>query len=408
MPKDREMSYEIDSKRWMYVALILAIVVLGNSVVMFYMVFGPAPDTSELSEQIKNLETQIGSLDAQIRSLNTRLENRVYLNQSGNELLTRIYNLTRASVVLIQNRKQSSQGIVAQAIGSGFIYRVDDQAQYIVTNNHVVEGASELLVTLEGGDSTKATIVGRDPYSDLAVVKLSKSMPWLRPLALGNSSALQVGETVIAIGSPFGLSGTMTSGIVSQVGRDLDAAGGYKIVDVVQLDAAINPGNSGGPLVNLLGEVVGMNTAIISESGSSSGVGFAIPSDTITREAPILIAAGSYRHPYLGISGVDVNLDIAEAAKLNVTWGFLIGTVVTNSPAAQAGVRGGNRDVTVLEQTVRVGGDLLVGVDGLAVKRLNDLSVYMERNKQPGDKVTLTIIRGNQKLFLTVTLGVRP
>ena len=403
------MSYETDSKRWMYVALLLAIVVLGNSVVMFYTIFGPAPDTSELSEQIKNLETQIRNFDTQIRALNTRLENRVYLNQSGSELLKGIYNLTRASVVLIQNRvRQTGGALVPQALGSGFVYRVDDQAQYIVTNNHVVEGASELLVTLEGGDSTKAAIVGRDPYSDLAVIKLSKSMPWLKPLALGSSSALQVGETVVALGSPFGLSGTMTSGIVSQVGRDLDALGGYKIVDVIQLDAAINPGNSGGPLVNLLGEVVGMNTAIISESGTSSGIGFAIPSDTIAREAPIIIAAGSYKHPYLGISGVDVNLDIAEAAKLNVTWGFLIGTVVTNSPAAQAGVRAGNRDITVLDQTVRIGGDLLVGVDGLVVKRLNDLSVYMERNKRPGDKVTLTIIREGQKLFLDVTLGVRP
>lgn len=403
------MSYEMESKRWMYVALILAIVILGNSVVMFYTVLRPVSDTGELSKQIRNLETQIKNLDTQIRDLNTRLENRVYLNQSGTELLRRIYNLTRASVVLIQNRvRQIGGALVPQALGSGFVYSVNDQAQYIVTNNHVVEGASELLVTFERGNSTRATIIGTDPYSDLAVVKLSTNMPWLRPLALGNSSALQVGETVVALGSPFGLSGTMTSGIISQVGRDLEATGGYKIVDVIQLDAAINPGNSGGPLVNLLGEVVGMNTAIISESGSSSGVGFAIPSDTIAREAPLIIATGSYKHPYLGISGVDVNLDIAEAAKLNVTWGFLIGTVASNSPAAQAGIRGGNRDVTVLGQTVRIGGDIIVGIDGTVVKQLNDLSVYMERNKRPGDRVTLTIIRGNQKLFIGVTIGVRP
>jgi len=385
----------------MYVALLLGIVVLGNSFVMFYTVLNPVSNTSELSEQIRNLE-------AQIQALNIRLENRFYLNQSGNEVLTKIYNLTRASVVLIQNRKQTLTGLVTQSLGSGFVYRVDNEAQYIITNNHVVEDASELLVTFEDGNNTKATIVGTDPYSDLAVIKLSTNMPWIKPLALGNSSALQVGERVVAIGSPFGLSGTMTSGIVSQVGRDLDAPGNYKIVDVIQLDAAINPGNSGGPLVNLLGEVVGMNTAIISESGTSSGVGFAIPSDTIAREAPNLIATGTYKHPYLGVSGVDVNLDIKEAANLNVSYGFLVGTVAFNSPAAQAGIKGGNKDVTVLGQTVRIGGDLIVGVDDLIVKRLNDLSVYMERNKRPNDTVTLTIIRSGQKLFISVTLGERP
>jgi len=402
------MSYETDSKRWMYVALLLAIVVLGNSVVMFYTILRPVSDTRELLEQIRSLETQI-------RALNTRLENRVYLNQSGNELLTRIYNLTKYSVVLIETRIKPLIGdITPKSLASGFVYRVDDEAQYIVTNYHVVDGANDFLITFADGNSSKAMVVGTDIYSDLAVVKLTTNMPWLKPLALGNSTALQVGETVVAIGNPFGLSGTMTSGIVSQVGRDLDAPGNYKIVDVIQLDAAINPGNSGGPLVNLLGEVVGMNTAIISESGTSSGVGFAIPSDTIAREAPVLIATynppnlGTYKHTYLGISGVDVDLDIKEAANLNVSWGFLIGTVVSGSPAAQAGIRGGNRDVTVLGQTVRIGGDLLVGVDGLTVRRLNDLSVYLERNKRPGDRVTLTIIRGNQKLFIDVTLGERP
>lgn len=394
------MSYETESKRWMYVALLLGIVILGNSFVMFYTVLRPSTDVKQLANQLSNLESQI-------RSLNTRLENRVLLNQSGNELLPKIYNLTRSSVLLIDNRQQTSQGLVTQSLGSGFVYRVDSQNQYVVTNNHVVDGASELLVTFDGGNSTKATVIGTDPFSDLAIIRLSTSMPWLKALALGNSSALKVGERVLAIGSPFGLSGTMTSGIVSQLQRDLDTTGNYKIVDVIQLDAAINPGNSGGPLMNLLGEVVGMNTAILSESGTSSGVGFAIPSDTISREAPDLIANGNYKHPYLGISGNDVNYDIAQAANLNVTWGFLIASVSLNSPAAQAGIRGGNTDVTVLGQIVKVGGDLIVGVDCHIVRRLDDLSVYMERNKKPGDKVVLTIIRGNEKQYPIVTLGTR-
>lgn len=396
------MAYETESKHWMYVAFILGIVILGNSFVMFYTALGPSTDIKQLSNQLSNL-------DSQIRSLNTRLENRVFLNQSGNELLSKIYNLTRNSVVLIQNRQQTSQGLVTHSIGSGFVYRVDNQNQYVMTNNHVVDEASELLVTFEGGNSTVATVIGTDHYSDLAIIRLSTSMPWLKALALGNSSALQVGERVLAIGCPFGLGGTMTSGIVSQLQRDLDTTGNYKIVDVIQIDVAINPGNSGGPLMNLLGEVVGMNTAILSQSGTSSGVGFAIPSDTISREAPYLITNGSYEHPYLGISGVDVNYDIVQpqAANLNVTWGFLIASVTLYSPAAQAGIRGGNTDVTVLGQIVRVGGDLIVGVDGHLVRRLNDLSVYMERNKRPGDKVVLTIIRENQKQYPIVTLGTR-
>jgi S1-C subfamily serine protease len=396
------MSEEIESRRWMYVSLILALVILGNSFVMFYTMLRPqSSNNSQLAQQINDLETQI-------RALNTRLDNRFYLNESGNEVLARIYNLTRASVVLIENRLQTAQGLIPQSLGSGFVYSVNSQAQYLVTNNHVVEGATELLVTFEDGNSSKATIAGTDIYSDLAVIKLSTNMPWIKPLALGNSSELQVGETVVAMGSPFGLSGTMTSGIVSQTGRDLDSTGNYRIVDVIQLDAAINPGNSGGPLLNILGEVVGMNTAIISESNTSSGIGFAIPSDTIAREASDLIATGTYQHPYLGIAGTDNSLDIAGAASLNVTYGFLVGSVTPSSPAAQAGIKAGNSVITVLGQTVTIGGDLIIGVDGHIVKRLDDLSVYLERNKKPGDRISLSVIRGSQKLFISLTLGQRP
>ena len=223
------MSSGTDQKYWMYIALLLGIVILGNSYVMFYTVFRPATDNKELLDEIRNLETQI-------QSLNIRINNRVLINQSGNDLSTKIYDLTRGSVVLIQNRVQTLQGLTPQSLGSGFIYSVNNQDQYVVTNYHVIEGASDILITFESGNSTKASIVGTDQYSDLAVLKLSTSMPWLKALALANSSDLKVGERVLAIGSPFGLSGTMTSGIVSQVQRDLDAPGNYKIVDVIQLD----------------------------------------------------------------------------------------------------------------------------------------------------------------------------
>ncbi len=395
------MAYQAASNRWIYVALVLGIVVLGNSFAMFLVVLQPSNNMKTLTEQIANLETQIKALNTQRRDL-------VYLNQSGNELVTRIYDLTRVSVVRIENRQRTAQGLVPYSLGSGFVYRVDDQAQYIVTNNHVVEGASSLLVSFESGNSSEATTVGTDPYSDLAVIRLNTNMPWLSAVPLGNSSILEVGERVLAIGSPFGLSGTMTSGIVSQLQRDIDATGNYKIVDIIQIDAAINPGNSGGPLMNLLGEVVGMNTAILTDSGTSSGVGFAIPSDTISREVPDLISTGSYSHPYLGVSGTDVTYDIAQAANLNVTYGFLVGSVAFNSPMAQAGIQGGTRSVPVLGQTVTVGGDLVVAIDGHRVTQLDDISVYLERNERPGDKVTFTVIRGNQKIFPAVTLGTRP
>lgn len=392
---------EIDSKHWMYISLLLGIMVLANSAMMFYSSLTPSPD-------LKQLQDQIASLQAEISDLSSKLGGTVYINQSDNALIPSIYDATIGSIAVIENRLQTAQGLEAHALGSGFVYLVDNKNQYLVTNNHVVENASDILVTFGDGNSSKATVVGTDVYSDLALIKLSTNMYWLKELPLGNSPDLIVGQTVLALGSPFGLSGTLTSGIVSQLGRDLDTDGNYRIVDVIQLDAAINPGNSGGPLLNLDGEVVGMNTAIISATDTSSGVGFAIPSDTIRREAPSLIANGTYNHPYLGVLGVDLDYDIGVAAGLNVTYGFLVGGATSGGPADLAGIRGGNRDVNVLGQVVKIGGDLIVGVNGLKVKQLDDLSAYLERNCAPGDNVVLTIIRGNQKLFITLTLGVRP
>jgi S1-C subfamily serine protease len=225
------------------------------------------------------------------------------------------------------------------------------------------------------------------------------------PLPLGNSSDLAVGESIVAIGNPFGLSNTMTSGIVSQLGRDLDAPGGYNIVDVIQLDAAINPGNSGGPLLNLRGEVVGINTAIVSES---QGVGFAIPSDTVKRELPSLIQEGEYKHPWLGVSIYEVNPDLAEAIGLNYTWGVLIVSVTQGGPAINAGLKGGDRVITVRGEQVMVGGDVIIGIDDFQVKKLSDVSYYTERNKRPGDLMTLEIIRDDQKMNIPLVLGERP
>ena len=258
------------------------------------MLSGPGAQFGELDSRTADLEkantaltNQVESLQEEIRSLNAQLKSLTFSNGSNN-LLVGLYKRIADSVVLMKNRIMYRGFLVPQSLGSGVVYSSDG---YIVTNNHVIEGASELAVAFLDGNASKATVVGTDSYSDLAIIKLTESLPWLFPLPLGNSSMLQVGETVVAIGSPFGLGSTMTSGIISQVDRELETTGGYKILDVIQHDVSINPGNSGGPLLNLKGEVVGINTAIASSSGSYSGVGFAIPSDTVSREASELIAS---------------------------------------------------------------------------------------------------------------------
>jgi S1-C subfamily serine protease len=258
------------------------------------------------------------------------------------------------------------------------------------------------------GSITKSSIVGEDLYSDLAVIKVDTDASTLYPVILGNSSELTVGESIVAIGNPFGLSDTMTAGIVSQLGRELSAPGGYVIVDVVQVDAAINPGNSGGPLVNMNGEVVGVNTAIVSESGTFAGIGFAIPSETVRRELPSLIQTGRYSHPWIGISGIDVTVGIAEEMELEEVQGFLIIDVVADSPADDANLKGGDRTVILGGQEVIVGGDVIIGVDGLNVRNLNDLVVYIERNKHPGDAISLKIIRDGSEMTKSLWLGSRP
>lgn len=348
------------------------------------------------------LETQLYSLSQDIYRLRTQLSLQKYLNASEFMVLPQIYNETMFSVVMIKVKTPSGYGQ-----GSGFVY---DKSGYIITNNHVVEDAIEIEVTFVDGTIVPATLVGRDPYSDLAVIRVKVDPDLLHPLPLGNSSDLMVGETVIAIGNPYGLSNSMSVGIVSQVGRELSAPGGYIIVDVIQTDAAINPGNSGGPMLNLRGEVVGMNTAILTRTGEWSGIGFAIPSDTIKRELPSLIENGSYEHPYLGVTGTDLTPDLAEAMGLpNTTRGALIIEVKKGGPS-DGKLWGGNRWATIAGETIKVGGDVIIAIDGQTIKSFYDLVLYLERNKRPGDEVIFTVIRRGQvkPILVTVKLGVRP
>jgi S1-C subfamily serine protease len=323
------------------------------------------------------------------------------MTASGGELTPpQIFKQVEESVVSIS---VTLPGGSAQ--GSGFLF--DDKGD-IVTNNHVVEGATSIDVTFLDGTTVSAELVGSDAYADLAVVKVDSSSRQLKPMRLGDSDKLEIGDQVLAIGNPFGLSGSMTEGIVSQLGRESQGVGGYLIIDLIQIDAVVNPGNSGGPLLNMNGEVVGVNTLIVSQSGSFEGVGFSIPSNMVTRVATALIGTGKYEHPWVGIQGVDVTPKIADAVGLNQSKGVLTVQVVAGGPAETAGVRGGTTQATIDGQNLLLGGDVVVGIDGKDVRQISDILLYIERNMSPGDTVTLQVIREGQKLSVPLTLGVRP
>ena len=314
----------------------------------------------------------------------------------GTNDVSALYDSVKDSVVLIKSTLP-----LGTATGSGFIY--DTQGR-IVTNDHVIDGANSITVTFINGTIVPATVVGADPYSDIAVIQVSAPSALLKPLRLGDSSALKVGQEVLAIGNPYGLADTLTTGIISATGREMDSASGYPIVDVIQTDAAINPGNSGGPLLNLSGEVIGINTAIPSQT--SSGIGFAVPSNTISREIVSLISTGKYDQVYIGIQGTDVTPGIITTMNLPAgTHGVLLTTV--SGPAATAGLRGGTSYQIVDGVYTPVGGDVITKADGQAMKGIYDLILYMQRNKRPGDTIALTIIRGGTEMVVSVTLGVR-
>ena len=293
-------------------------------------------------------------------------------------------------------------------LGSGFVY---DNNGHIITNNHVVSGGGRLDVTFLDGTVYRATLIGSDPFTDLAVLYVQEApKEKLVPLPLADSSKIRVGEEVAAIGNPFGLSGSMTAGIVSGVGRLIPSqeAGDFSIPDVIQTDAPINPGNSGGPLLNMRGEVIGINSAILSTSGQFAGVGFAIPSDTMTKVVPSLITTGSFQHPWLGVAGRDMTPGIAEHLGLKEPRGFLVMDVVAGSPAEKAGIRGGDQDATIDGVSVKLGGDVIIVVDNKTVRKIDDILVYLQREKAVGDELKLTILRDGQQMQVTIVLGARP
>jgi serine protease Do len=434
------------------------------------------------------INTFLSSSDAQVLTNNVTSPNNV-TNGSGTGLtggapdigtnntvqdltLPELFEKAERSVVQVTTSSEAGgQNLSRSGIGSGFVYNNNGS---IVTNYHVIststgpltdetQGGSlskvDINVAFEDGTIYPATLVGADPFSDVAVIDVpEEARDKLVPLAIGNSSELRVGQQVVAIGNPFGLSGSMTEGIVSGLGRvipssederlpqapeetppppvdpsipgtppsdegppsfppsvpDEDARnavrlGSFSIPDVIQTDAPINPGNSGGPLLDLRGNVIGMNTAIFSSTGESAGVGFAIPSNTVSKVVPSLISSGVYQHPWLGISGTDITPEIARVLGLDEARGFLVTDITSGSPADKAGIRGGYKIDDIDGMEIRLGGDIVVGIDNNTVRKIDDILSYLEREKKVGDEVQLTVLRDGKILETPpTTLAVRP
>ena len=327
-------------------------------------------------------------------------------NLKGSLNLADLFAKSDEGVVQIIVRK-SNDSSIERDIGSGIVY---DISGHVITNNHVVADAQKIRVVFHDGQSYTGKVIGTDPFADLAVVRVDADPEVLHPLQLGDSSKLRIGDEVAAIGSPFGLTGSMTSGIISQLGRLLTPpdASSFSIPNVIQTDAAINPGNSGGPLLNMQGEVIGINTAIQSSTGEFSGIGFAIPSNTMKRIIPALIHDGHYKHPWLGISGISIDPDLSSTLELPVQSGFLIQNVVPDSPASEAGLQGYKENKTIDGTKYKIGGDIIVGVDGNPVEKIEDILNYLQEQRSVGDTITLKIIREGKTVELSLTLQERP
>jgi S1-C subfamily serine protease len=329
---------------------------------------------------------------------------------TNQDMLVALYEAVTPGIVAIQVSAADGSG----SLGSGFVY---DGLGHIVTNYHVVEGASRVEVDFMSGYKTYGTVIGTDLDSDLAIIKVNAPAEELHPVVLGDSDSLKVGQTVIAIGNPFGLNGTMTVGIISALGRTLESertsptVGNFKAGNIIQTDAAINPGNSGGPLLNKAGEVIGINRAIrttnFTDAGEplNSGIGFAISINIVKRVVPFLISDGKYDYPWLGIASTDLGLVQIEALGLKTFTGVYVTKVDAGGPAEKAGVKVGDQATNIVG--LNVGGDLIIAIDGHPVHIYDDLMSYLVTNKSPGDTVVLTVLRDGQQIEITVTLGKR-
>jgi len=324
-----------------------------------------------------------------------------------------IYDRYAPGVVNITSRAYTydyfMRPVPQEGTGSGFLY---DGLGHIVTNYHVVAGAETVSVALADGEVYEAEVVGADSSTDLAVLRIeADDLPTAIPL--GDSDQLRVGQFVVAIGNPFGLERTLTVGVISSLGRVIQSPDGRFIGEAIQTDAAINPGNSGGPLLNLVGEVIGVNSQIISESGSSAGIGFAVSASTVRRVVPAIISDGRYPHPWLGVELLDLSSGLVQVLRragveVGTESGVLVVEAVRGGPAAKAGIRGGQRILSIGNARLPVGGDVIVAVNGTPVTSRQDLNVYLESETRVGDTVVVTVLRDGQEADLQVTLTERP
>jgi S1-C subfamily serine protease len=355
---------------------------------------------SAFNDKIADLQSQLQNLPSPNATYVSYPNTTYFLD--GNVSLSQLYRQVQMSVVqirgLITQRDIFGRLHYSTVQGSGFVTEIDGQT-VVVTNNHVVDGVSSFTVTFTDGNGYSAKLLGSDAYADLAVLYLGNASSDLKPLEIVASSSLEVGDPVIAVGSPYGLAGSVTSGIVSALGRTIteDLSGGVTIAGVIQTSTPINSGNSGGPLVNYAGQVVGITTAIVS---NSQGLGFAIPSDTILREIRSLVANGSYtQHPSINAAGTDMTFEIAQAMNTTVTYGWLV-----ESADVTTGLKGGATQVIASGTTVTIGGDIVIAINGTRITNSDDLLTYFEENTMPGQTVNLSVVRGNQTIAVPVKL----
>jgi putative serine protease PepD len=336
-------------------------------------------------------------------------ESTAFSNPSG-KTISDIYGSAKRGVIQVLATSVASDNPFfgsqpTRALGSGFVI---DKAGHVVTNYHVIEGASKVEVSFSGNDEMPATVIGRDPSTDIAVLRIKRAQGRaLTPLELGNSDVVRVGDAVVAIGNPFGLERTVTAGIVSALQREITAPNGFAIDRVIQTDAAINHGNSGGPLLNADGRVIGVNSQIESDSGGNVGIGFAVPINTVKNVVSQLLERGKVDHAYIGVEMATITTELASNVRLPVDQGVLIQRVRTDSPAAQAGLRGGTTQVVVDGESYLVGGDVITKADGQPIESAEQLRSVVT-SKQPGDEIALEIHRHNETKEVTVKLGRQP
>lgn len=377
------------------------------------------PPQASASTPLADLPMNISSRSSSIQQPTAVPQSIIDAADAEYVLLTNVYERVVPSVVNVEVvLKSTTTGLADAARGSGFVYDTDG---HIITNAHVANDTISVTVTFHDGYVATAKVVGVDLFSDIAVLKVDVDKSRLQPVTFANSDQIKVGERAIAIGNPFGLASSMTVGIVSGLGRQLpsaemisnDVTPNFNNPSIIQVDTQINPGNSGGPLLNSHGEVIGINTAIRSDSGVFQGVGFAVPAKTITRIVPELISKGKVEYSWLGIStrsaedGLGVAA-LAEPLNLPVKQGVLIDEVTPDSPASEAGLQGGNHPVTVRDLAVCAGGDIIIAIDGNYIADMDGLMSYLITNTEPGDTIQMRIVRGDKTFEVPVTLRTRP